>query len=129
MRKSTKNVLSFTILILFGLMMSNLAMSQEVIINKSDKVKFAEEKAAEKAEYAEKYGRPDQKTPKRQINYPDDFPKFIDTGNPEADKKAWVEARKKWIEDNPERYLQIFPNEKLPAKENAGKEQTPQTTK
>ncbi|HBS88459.1 MAG: hypothetical protein A2W91_15025 [Bacteroidetes bacterium GWF2_38_335] len=35
---------------------------------------------------------------------PEDFPKFVDTGNPESDNATFKTAKDKWIQENPERY-------------------------
>jgi hypothetical protein len=33
-----------------------------------------------------------------------ELPKFIDTGNPEKDNKKYLEAKDKWVKENPEKY-------------------------
>lgn len=38
---------------------------------------------------------------------PDDFPKFIDSGNPEADAADYKQRKLEWIENNPERYNEL----------------------
>ncbi|MBN2682869.1 MAG: hypothetical protein JXR58_10200 [Bacteroidales bacterium] len=38
---------------------------------------------------------------------PADYPKFINTGNPEADKADYDARKKEWIENNPEEYKKI----------------------
>jgi len=40
-------------------------------------------------------------------NIPDDFPKYIDTGNPKIDKDNYYEAKQEWIKNNPERFEKI----------------------
>lgn len=51
---------------------------------------------------------------------PGNFPREVSTGNPEADQKANIEAKNKWIKENPEAYRAMGgnPDEVLhPAKE------------
>lgn len=38
---------------------------------------------------------------------PADYPVFVDTGNPEADKARYNAEKKAWIEKNPEAYRQL----------------------
>jgi hypothetical protein len=38
---------------------------------------------------------------------PADYPVFVDTGNPEADKARYNAEKKAWIEKNPEAYRQM----------------------
>ncbi len=39
---------------------------------------------------------------------PADFPKYKDTGNPEADKLDYKTRKEKWISENPERYKALL---------------------
>ncbi|MCX7863393.1 MAG: hypothetical protein N2449_10410 [Bacteroidales bacterium] len=43
----------------------------------------------------------------KQNNVPDDFPRYIDTGNPKEDCARYHEAKQIWIQKNPERYEKI----------------------
>ncbi|NLA24566.1 MAG: hypothetical protein GX879_06330 [Bacteroidales bacterium] len=36
------------------------------------------------------------------------FPKYVDTGNPTEDEKIYVEKKKQWILENPEKYEQML---------------------
>ncbi|MEM7102955.1 MAG: hypothetical protein AAF502_07500 [Bacteroidota bacterium] len=45
-----------------------------------------------------------------------DFPKFVDTGNPVQDAKAYKEAKQKWIEENPEKYQSLISTNTTPTK-------------
>ena len=44
-----------------------------------------------------------------EVTMPDDFPQFIDTGNPEQDNATFAEAKRRWIEANPEKYKALNP--------------------
>ncbi|MFH1321818.1 MAG: hypothetical protein ABII90_14355 [Bacteroidota bacterium] len=39
---------------------------------------------------------------------PADFPRYVDTGNPEDDQKKYAKAKEQWIHDNPWRYNELF---------------------
>jgi len=39
---------------------------------------------------------------------PDDFPKYINTGNPEKDQEDYQQRREQWIKENPELYKSYF---------------------
>lgn len=39
---------------------------------------------------------------------PDDFPIYIDTGNPEADQETYKLAKEAWIVENPELYQELM---------------------
>lgn len=40
-------------------------------------------------------------------NVPDDFPRYIDTGNPKEDAARYHEAKQIWIRKNPDRFEKI----------------------
>lgn len=40
-------------------------------------------------------------------NKTSDFPELINTGNPQEDNAKYDEAKRKWIEENPEKYNQL----------------------
>lgn len=40
-------------------------------------------------------------------NVPDDFPKYVDTGNPKVDNANYYEEKQKWIKKNPGRFEKI----------------------
>ncbi|MBI4649162.1 MAG: hypothetical protein HY738_21860 [Bacteroidia bacterium] len=48
---------------------------------------------------------------------PDDFPKFINTGNPEKDRENYKFAKEKWIEKNPELYKNLNNKTEISAEE------------
>lgn len=40
-------------------------------------------------------------------NWPSDFPKFVDTGNPTKDNADYKNKKDEWIKNNPEKYITI----------------------
>ncbi len=44
---------------------------------------------------------------RKKNNVPEDFPKFIDTGNPKKDLDNYYKAKQEWIRKNPERFEKI----------------------
>ncbi|MFH1319393.1 MAG: hypothetical protein ABII90_01910 [Bacteroidota bacterium] len=46
-------------------------------------------------------------------NLPHNFPRYIDTGNPEEDTRKYAELKEKWIKNNPEIYKELFNNSKI----------------
>lgn len=47
-----------------------------------------------------------QETPKTVVA--DGFPEYFDTGNPEADKADYARRKKKWVEENPDKYQEYL---------------------
>lgn len=47
--------------------------------------------------------------PGKKTDKPEDFPKFVDTGNPDKDAARFDEQKRQWIENNPEKYKAMFP--------------------
>ncbi len=44
---------------------------------------------------------------RKENNVPEDFPRFIDTGNPKKDLDNYYKAKQEWIKNNPERFEKI----------------------
>lgn len=40
-------------------------------------------------------------------NIPDDFPRYINTGNEKQDEELYFNAKQEWIKNNPERFEKI----------------------
>jgi hypothetical protein len=40
-------------------------------------------------------------------NVPEDFPRYIDTGNPKIDETNYHNAKQEWIRSNPDRFEKI----------------------
>ncbi len=57
------------------------------------------EKSMEKFKNMEQY--------RKEHNVPEDFPRYIDTGNPKIDLVNYYNAKQKWIKKNPERFEKI----------------------
>ena len=43
----------------------------------------------------------------RETKIPEDFPKYVDTGDPKNDRVRFYEEKQKWIKENPERFEKI----------------------
>lgn len=48
---------------------------------------------------------------------PADFPRFVNTGNPEFDNAKYQNEKAKWINDNPERYKALTSEQSIEEKE------------
>lgn len=64
-----------------------------------------------KADLVQKTPKPKQATfttpALSQKSGPNDLPKYVDTGNPQADRDRYKQAKMAWIAKNPNRYAQM----------------------
>ncbi|MFH1321908.1 MAG: hypothetical protein ABII90_14810 [Bacteroidota bacterium] len=44
---------------------------------------------------------------------PPGFPRYVDTGSPEDDQNKYAKAKEQWIHDNPEKYKELFNDNKV----------------
>ena len=73
-------------------------------------VNYAQNKNQEN--YIDKKVDPKKNTASPTVNLPEDFPKYIDTGNPSFDIQDYINRKQEWINNNPEKYAKISNGEK-----------------
>ena len=74
--------------------------------NFSEKIYFKRTQKTDNAHIPEKES--ETKKIKSNIELPPDFPKYIDTGNPEFDSNNYKMAKEQWISNNYERYKELL---------------------
>jgi nitrate/TMAO reductase-like tetraheme cytochrome c subunit len=72
----------------------------------SVKVKKTEKKASNKYQSKIEYLK-NLEQYRKENNVPEDFPRFIDTGNPKNDLDNYYKAKQEWIKNNPEKFEKI----------------------
>ncbi len=74
--------------------------------NFSEEIYFKRTQKADNAHITEKES--ETKKIRSNIELPPDFPKYIDTGNPELDQYNYKIAKEQWISNNYERYKELL---------------------
>lgn len=59
--------------------------------------------------------------PKADLIFPSDFPKYTETGNPQLDRSNHSKAKLEWLENNPDKYKEIYGFEYLDYSDRLGK--------
>lgn len=91
----------FTILLAGSLLLSLASMSQNQV-----KQPVSSESSNQPKEEVRSQSSKENSSVRPEL--PNDFPKFVNTGNPKKDQEDYKIAKQNWIANNPERYKALF---------------------